>query len=136
MAVCLSHQLHLFSASGCKLAEPKHAQLVIASSNKLLIATLRLGHCVTCQPACIQPSCSFSAEQTPLEATLTEEEARRNSKRLELLYVSSSNPMTPDIFQLADRYRGADEAGRAETSAPMNTELTGTLLACCCCCCW
>lgn len=67
--------------------------------------------------------------QTPLEATLTEDEARRNSKRLELLYVSSSNPITPDIFQLADQYRGADEAARAATSAPMNADLTGILPA-------
>ena len=70
--------------------------------------------------------------QTPLEATLTEEEARRNSKRIELLYVSSSNPITPDIFQLADQHRGADEAARAEISAPMNAQLTGTLPICLC----
>ena len=70
----------------------------------------------------------LAAPQTPLEQTLTEEEARRNSRRLELLYVSSSNPITPDIFQLADQHKGADEQARAALSAPMNAQLTGASL--------
>ena len=63
--------------------------------------------------------------QTPLEETLTEEESRRNSRRLDLMYVSSSNPVTPDIFQLADQNKGLDEAARAQASQPLNADITG-----------
>jgi len=64
--------------------------------------------------------------QTPLEETLTEEESRRNSRRLDLMYVSS-NPVTPDIFQLADQNKGLDEAARAQASQPLNADITGEL---------
>lgn len=63
--------------------------------------------------------------QTPLEEILTEEESRRNSRRLDLMYVSSSNPVTPDIFQLADQNKGLDEAARAQASQPLNADITG-----------
>ena len=65
--------------------------------------------------------------QTPLEETLTEEESRRNSRRLDLMYVSSSNPVTPDIFQLADQNKGLDEAARAQASQPLNADITGEI---------
>ena len=66
--------------------------------------------------------------QTPLEATLTEEESRRNSRRIDLMYVSSSNPVTPDVFQLADQNKGLDEQARAQASLPLNADITGELL--------
>ena len=63
--------------------------------------------------------------QTPLEATLTEEESRRNSRRMDLMYVSSSNPVTPDIFHLADQNRGLDPEARAQAAQPLNADITG-----------
>ena len=68
--------------------------------------------------------------QTPLEATLTEEESRRNSRRLDLMYVSSSNPVTPDIFYLADQNRDLDAQARAQAVQPLNAEITGLLSSC------
>lgn len=41
------------------------------------------------------------------------------------MYVSSSNPVTPDIFQLADQNKGLDEAARAQASHPLNADITG-----------
>lgn len=41
------------------------------------------------------------------------------------MYVSSSNPVTPDIFQLADQNKGLDEAARAQASQPLNADITG-----------
>ena len=67
------------------------------------------------------------AAQTPLEATLTEEESRRNSRRMDLMYVSSSNPVTPDIFYLADQNRDLDAQARALAAQPLNAEITGLL---------
>lgn len=40
--------------------------------------------------------------QETVEASLTAEEQRRNGRRIDLLYVSSSHPVAPDIFELAD----------------------------------
>ena len=70
----------------------------------------------------------YLAVQTPLEATLTEEESRRNSRRMDLMYVSSSNPVTPDIFYLADQNRGLDAQARAQAAQPLNAEITGLLV--------
>ena len=70
------------------------------------------------------------AVQTPLEATLTEEESRRNSRRLDLMYVSSSNPVTPDIFHLADQNRDLDAQARAQAAQPLDAAITGLLLHC------
>ena len=64
--------------------------------------------------------------QTPLEETLAEEESRRNSRRLDLMYVSSSNPVTPDIFHLADKNRDLDASARAQAAEPLNADITGT----------
>ena len=43
------------------------------------------------------------------------------------MYVSSSNPITPDIFQLADQNKGLDEKARAQASTPLNASITGEL---------
>lgn len=59
---------------------------------------------------------------------MTEEESRRNSRRIDLMYVSSSNPMTPDIFQLADQNKGLDEQARAQASQPLNADITGVTM--------
>lgn len=40
--------------------------------------------------------------QAEVEGSLTEEEQRRNGRRIDLLYVSSAHPIAPDIFELAD----------------------------------
>jgi len=44
---------------------------------------------------------------------------------MDLMYVSSSNPVTPDIFQLADQNKGLDEKARAQASQPLNADITG-----------
>ena len=41
------------------------------------------------------------------------------------MYVSSSNPVTPDIFQLADQSKGLTEQARAEAPQPLNADITG-----------
>ena len=67
----------------------------------------------------------MAAAQLPLEATLTEEEARRNSRRLDLLYLASSHPVAPDVFQLCDAAGAADEAARATLERPLDPQLSG-----------
>ena len=41
------------------------------------------------------------------------------------MYVSSSNPVTPDIFYLADQNRDLDAQARAQAAQPLNAEITG-----------
>ena len=73
----------------------------------------------------------LAAAQAPLEATLTEEEARRNSRRLDLLYLASSHPVAPDVFQLCDAAAGDGEAARALLERPLDPQLSGARpLAC------
>lgn len=77
----------------------------------------------TCDLKCAISACT----QAPLEASLTEEEARRNSRRLDLLYLASSHPVAPDVFQLADQAAscGADEAARATLERSLDPQLCG-----------
>ena len=70
-------------------------------------------------------STGLAAAQAPLEATLTEEEARRNSRRLDLLYMASSHPVAPDVFQLCDAAGATDEAARASLERPLDPQLSG-----------
>ena len=62
--------------------------------------------------------------QGPLEEQLSEEETHRNGRRLDLFYVSSAHPLTPDIFEMADRLGSLSPAERAREMVPMNPELT------------
>ncbi|KAM3199789.1 5'-3' exoribonuclease 3 isoform X1 [Capsicum annuum] len=45
------------------------------------------------------------AEVAKIEHSLTEEESRRNSVMFDMLFVSLSNPLSPCIFSLVDRYK-------------------------------
>eukprot|EP00891_Asterochloris_glomerata_P002215 jgi/Astpho2/2215/Aster-x0098 len=60
----------------------------------------------------------------PLEEQLSEEETHRNGRRLDLFYVSSAHPLTPDIFEMADELASLSPAERARKTVPMNPELT------------
>ena len=46
------------------------------------------------------------------------------------MYVSSSNPVTPDIFYLADQNRDLDAQARAQAAQPLNAEITGWPSSC------
>lgn len=52
--------------------------------------------------------------QATVEGTLDAEEARRNGRRLDLMYCSTSHPLAPDIFELVD---AAAAAGGVSGSA-------------------
>ncbi|OVA18591.1 zinc finger protein [Macleaya cordata] len=54
------------------------------------------------------------AEITKVEHTLTEDEARRNSVMLDMLFVTTSNPLSPYIFSLADRCKQLSNKEGAE----------------------
>ncbi|GAX79417.1 hypothetical protein CEUSTIGMA_g6858.t1 [Chlamydomonas eustigma] len=54
------------------------------------------------------------AATTPLLEKLTEEEKRRNGKRMELLYVHSTHPLAPHIFELEAKFGHLSAAERAE----------------------
>ncbi|PSC72218.1 5 -3 exoribonuclease 2 [Micractinium conductrix] len=57
-----------------------------------------------------------------VEHTLSEEEAYRNGRRLELLYVSGSHSMTPDVYELAEAT--ADKKDKAAAARPMDPAAT------------
>lgn len=63
--------------------------------------------------------------QAALEHTLTEEERRRNSRRLDQVYMLSSHPLAPDAFELADSASGLDESARVALSKPLDAASTG-----------
>jgi hypothetical protein len=65
--------------------------------------------------------------QTPLEATLTEEEARRNSTRIDMLYMLSSHPLAPDVFEIADAASGTSPDQLAALARPIAARLSGTV---------
>eukprot|EP00884_Botryococcus_braunii_P023039 jgi/Botrbrau1/9419/Bobra.0252s0043.1 len=65
------------------------------------------------------------AATTPLEATLNEEESRRNSTRIDLIYMLSSHPVAPDIFEMADAASGAQPDQLASVARPLSASLSG-----------
>ncbi len=61
-----------------------------------------------------------------MEPTLTEEERKRNGRRIDFLYVSSAHPIAPDIFELADLAAAAASAEeRRNTQRIIDPKLTG-----------
>lgn len=64
--------------------------------------------------------------QGPLEGTLNEEEAHRNSTRIDLIYMSSFHPLAPDIFEIADAARSVAADKRIAMSRPIPARLSGT----------
>ncbi|KAK9808425.1 hypothetical protein WJX73_003377 [Symbiochloris irregularis] len=73
----------------------------------------------------------FIEEERLLSATaevehlLTEEERRRNSRRLDQIYMLSSHPMAPDAFELADSASEMDESARTQLSKALEPTITG-----------
>ena len=67
--------------------------------------------------------------QGPVEVTLTEEEERRNGRRLDLLYMASSHPLAPDVFELADAAGGKTPAQALAVARDIDPKLAGISLA-------
>ena len=65
--------------------------------------------------------------QEALQHLLTDEEKRRNSRRLDQVYMLSSHPTAPDVFELADSSNGLDESARTALSKPLDANITGEL---------
>lgn len=61
-----------------------------------------------------------------MEGSLTEEERRRNGRRIDLLFVSSSHPVAPDVFELADLAAAVSSAEeRRNIQRIIDPKLTG-----------
>ncbi|KAM7518175.1 hypothetical protein LguiB_017137 [Lonicera macranthoides] len=64
-------------------------------------------------------------EVAKVEHTLTEEEARRNSMMLDMLFVSLSHPLSPHIFSLNDRCNLLTKIARAQTKEQLDPAASG-----------
>ena len=66
----------------------------------------------------------------PHEATLTPEEAARNGRRIDQLFVSTAHPLAPEAFELAEKSAGRPLEKLHEVTAPMDPVVSpGTSLA-------
>ncbi|KAK4781360.1 hypothetical protein SAY86_015462 [Trapa natans] len=65
------------------------------------------------------------AEVAKIEHTLTEEEARRNSVMFDMLFLSSSHPLSVCIYSLDNRIKQLPIAARADVKEPLKPELSG-----------
>ena len=106
--------------SGACSATKRESWRLVAS-----IRSLRQAHRCTKAFHCRAPG------QAMVEGTLDEEESARNGRRLDLMYMSTSHPLAPDIFELVDaaaaaRGEGEDAAGAAERV--IDPKLTGARL--------
>lgn len=62
--------------------------------------------------------------QGSVEAELSNEEQWRNGKRLDQLYVSPSNPVVPELYDLGNR---AEQEPDKQHSSQLDPQLLGTL---------
>ncbi|XP_031117117.1 5'-3' exoribonuclease 3 isoform X1 [Ipomoea triloba] len=65
------------------------------------------------------------AEVAKVEHTLTDEEVRRNSMMLDMLFVSLSHPLSPYIFSLDHRCKQLTEKERVEAKEPIDPGASG-----------
>ncbi|KAI3432020.1 5'-3' exoribonuclease [Psidium guajava] len=65
------------------------------------------------------------AEVEKIEQTLTDEEARRNSVMFDMLFVSSSHPLSVCIYSLDNRCKQLMDKDRAEIKEQLKPELSG-----------
>ncbi|XP_022951439.1 5'-3' exoribonuclease 3-like [Cucurbita moschata] len=65
------------------------------------------------------------SEVDKIEHTLTEEEARRNSVMFDMLFVTSSHPLSVSIYSLDNRCKQLRERERIEVKEKMNPEHSG-----------
>ncbi|KAM7517253.1 hypothetical protein LguiA_006836 [Lonicera macranthoides] len=65
------------------------------------------------------------AEVAKIDHTLTEEEARRNSRMFDMLFVALSHPLSPYIFSLDDRCKQLTDKERSEVKEQINTGASG-----------
>ncbi|KAK4779401.1 hypothetical protein SAY86_006929 [Trapa natans] len=65
------------------------------------------------------------AEVAKIEHTLTEEEARRNSVMFDMLFVSSSHPLSVCIYSLDNRIKQLPDTARVNIKEPLKPELSG-----------
>ncbi|KAM7255761.1 hypothetical protein ACFE04_011502 [Oxalis oulophora] len=64
-------------------------------------------------------------EVKKVEHTLTEEEVRRNSVMFDMLFVTSSHPLSVSIYSLDSRYKHLTDHQRAEVKEPIDPNLSG-----------
>lgn len=62
---------------------------------------------------------------TPLPRLLGHLSARRNSQRLELMYLSGSHSLAPDVFELGEACQGKDAAAKLEAARPLDAAASG-----------
>ncbi|KAF8377839.1 hypothetical protein HHK36_031224 [Tetracentron sinense] len=65
------------------------------------------------------------AEIEKVENTLTEEEVRRNSVMFNMLFVTSSHPLSPYIFSLDDRCKQLPDRERVEVKEQLDPKASG-----------
>lgn len=65
------------------------------------------------------------AEVSKIEHTLTEDEARRNSVMLDMVFVSLSHPLSPYIFSLSDRCKQLTEKERSNIKEKLDPDASG-----------
>jgi len=56
----------------------------------------------------------------PLEASLTSEEAARNGRRVDQLFVSTAHPLAPEAFEVAEKAVGRATEELHDVAAPMD----------------
>ena len=57
----------------------------------------------------------------PLEASLTPEEAARNGRRIDQLFVSTAHPLAPEAFEVAEKAAGKELPEELhEAAAPLD----------------
>lgn len=65
------------------------------------------------------------AEVAKVEHTLTDEEVRRNSVMMDMLFVSSAHTLSPYIFSLDDRYKQLSVQERVSIKEPLDPGASG-----------
>lgn len=57
------------------------------------------------------------------QKSLDEEERYRNSRRLELLYMKSTHPLAPDVYEMANSSSNLSKAQRAGVQQPIDPDV-------------
>lgn len=68
---------------------------------------------------CLVPTLSLLTPRLPLCIRC------RNSQRLELMYLSGSHPLAPDVFELGEACEGKDAAAKLEAARTLDAGASG-----------